>query len=1292
MGLSNIINLANNINIINYSKTDDTVFANKYQYKNEAIVVLYQKTLDFAVLLNDKSKDQIGTFVEQLFYSEDIDQQSLHSVFKSLSDSISNNKLETLNKLLETFILKGEDIDGSLIYSVNLSIKSYDTATTKAVIFDDYFEKLFQVLDLLYSNFSCDKDIESIFYFFPITKDHNCFAGSFERLTKTFNVLNNKTHQAIESSIAFKEGLLDQLALKYMGAIQIDHDSMFADYEIHARTALSVLTMTASIDKINESGSTFSSNLIEKISFDQAIRIFKEYRSEFSLFLSLNLQSLFEYIINESHNLDDNQARKIIENYQILNREIVSQHKPLIPDFSDFYNEDECALFEKSTIIDNYKKRVNEEIKKFTQLINKIPDSAYKEEVEDNWNEWSQWIDEASNDNKDLLMHIISLTSLNLSRFYIDGEDRSQSAFIAKFKAKIFSKEILAKLFLDKSSDKIAQLILNYHQTGADLKLLTIDNATEDELLLFNNLQKLDDVATSIDTSHITEITHEPKNIIEFFAVLKLLNNDNLEHFIDNNQGCFQFFLNFCRSVSKEELLIILQQISYIDDEISLQDVSLIDYFATNLFPSTLTSAEKKYLEFIIKDVDEQSIAIYRTVSSYVSEENLKVLQLYIDENDLPVIDIIIDHGQDAIITHRLMYSFDESLIDKLFHQNHYKYPYTVIYKKTEYKYSLLELAINIQDKKFIDRIIDYLFDEPKNLCNFLNINDEEKISIIKLFQTLEHKFDKEYNDIESGVQASSFRTYAISQIINKLVDVYYNNETFKQKIIWEYKKCEISLNSSEPKNIQVIIDNCYFDHGVTDSEELPEEITSDAEELPEEITSDADVRTEILDQHCIFSEEINTSLSLLQIILVTECEEKIEIDNENANIQDRIAYILTSENISKEDIEIINMISKKTLTNVLLYHIDKLSFKDMKLFSYAVILLEDSDIIKSYIQVCNEDEFNNFIRSLKEIKSLTNENHYNKLLKIIFESLISKEANNDSYEEYQNDQIIDKLIDQEITQQYLNNIIEENDLTALSNFVKKINNYIHEQNSKQSSYDSESEDSESKSNDSEEGKDNKDYNKFFGLNFVPENDNSTQFPRLGDDNSELFNKSLDDSCLKLLLQINFDKLFYGNSEDSKKAKYFLRNNICDAINYLQNEEDKLNKVSDSQTVSIIIKAHFTLLSIDELLDNKSAQNHQINIDQQSEEINNGNNLLHILANNNKEKELEYISKIVTEKEKFYEALRQENESGQTPIDILENRSLYDLANQLRPQPAAAILPKQVTRTNRTERTEMSLD
>ena len=68
MGLSNIINLANNINIINYSKTDDTVFANKYQYKNEAIVVLYQKTLDFAVLLNDKSKDQIGTFVEQLFY------------------------------------------------------------------------------------------------------------------------------------------------------------------------------------------------------------------------------------------------------------------------------------------------------------------------------------------------------------------------------------------------------------------------------------------------------------------------------------------------------------------------------------------------------------------------------------------------------------------------------------------------------------------------------------------------------------------------------------------------------------------------------------------------------------------------------------------------------------------------------------------------------------------------------------------------------------------------------------------------------------------------------------------------------------------------------------------------------------------------------------------------------------------------------------------------------------------------------------------------------------------------
>ncbi|MAZ80741.1 MAG: hypothetical protein CMP18_03035 [Rickettsiales bacterium] len=1285
MGLSNFIKLAENENVINYSDTDDTVLSDKYQYKNEAIEALYQKTLDFAVSLNDKSKDQIATFVRELFYIEDIDQQSLHSVFKSLSDSISNNKLETLNNLLEIFILKGENIEGSLIYSVNLSISSYDTAKTKAVIFDDYFEKLFQVLDLLYSNFSCDdKHIESVFYYFPITNDHNCFAGSFERLTKTFNVLNSKTHQAIQSSVEFKEGLLDQLALKYMGAIQIDDDSMRQDYEIHARTAFSALTATASIDKIKESGTTFSSNLVEKISFDIAIRIFKEYRSEFSLFLSLNLQSLFEYIINESDNLDYNQARKIIENYQIHNREIVSQHKPLVPDFSDFCNEDAYALLEKSTIIDNYKERVNEEIKKFTQLINKIPDSAYGEEVEDNWNKWSQWIDEASNDNKDLLMHIITLTSLNLSRFYIDGEDHSQSTFIAKFKDKIFSKEILAKLFFSNSSDKIAQLIFNHRQRGADLKLLEIDNPTEDELLLFNNLQKLDDVETSIDTSHITEITHEPQNIIEFFAVLKLLNTDNIKSFLDNDQDCCQFFLNFCRSVSKEELSIILKQISYVGNEIDYQDGSLIEYFTTYLFQSTLTSAEKKYLEFIIKDVDEESITIYRTVSSYVSEEKFGVIQLYTEEDYIPVIKISINHGQDAIITHRLMYSFDQSLIDKLFHQNHYKYPYIVTYKETENTYSLLELAINIQDKKFIDRIIDYLFDDPENLCNFLNINDEEKISIIKLFQTLEHKFDKKYNDIESGVKASSFRTYAISQIINKLIDVYYNNETFKQKIIWEYKKCEIYLNSSESENIQGIIENCYFDNGVNDSEELPEEITSNAEE--------AYVSNEAWDESDRISEEINASLSLLQIILVTECEEQIEIDNENANIEDRIAYILTSKDISKEDIEIINMISKKTLAHVLLYHIDKLSFKDMKLFSYAVILSEDSYTIKSYIQACDEDEFNNFIRSIEEIKSLTNENHYNRVLKIIFESLTSKEASNDLYEEYQNDQIIDKLIDQKITQQYLNNIIKENDLTALSNFVKKINNYIHEQNNQQSDYDSESEDSESKGKDSEEGKDNKDYNKFFGLNFVPKDDDSTQFPRLGDDNSEHFNKSLDDSCLKLLLQINFDKLFCGNSEDSEKAKYFLRNNICDAINYLQNREDELNNDFESQVASMVIKVNFTLLSIDKLLDNESAQNHQINIDQQSEEINNGNNLLHILANNNKVKELEYISKKVTEteKQKFDEALSQENASGLTPIDILENRFLYDLANQLRPQPAAVTSPNQVERAKRTE--EMSLE
>ncbi len=198
-------------------------------------------------------------------------------------------------------------------------------------------------------------------------------------------------------------------------------------------------------------------------------------------------------------------------------------------------------------------------------------------------------------------MHIISLTSLNLSRFYTDGEDHSQSTFIAKFKDKIFSKEILTKLFLGNSGDQIAQLILNHRQTDGDLKLLKIDNLTEDELLLFNNLQKLDDVETSIDTSHITEITHKPKNIIEFFTILKLLNTDNIKEFLETDQDCCQFFLNFCRSVSKEELSIILKQISYVDNGIGYQYGSLIDFFATYLFPSTLTSAEKNILNLLLK-------------------------------------------------------------------------------------------------------------------------------------------------------------------------------------------------------------------------------------------------------------------------------------------------------------------------------------------------------------------------------------------------------------------------------------------------------------------------------------------------------------------------------------------------------------------------------------------------------------------------------------------------------------------------------------------------------------------
>jgi hypothetical protein len=1292
MGISKLIKQAEEQNIISYCDSYDDSHQDilgsdgKYEYRNKDIEQLCQKASDYAESIAEQTNVEIGTFVKELFYSEDINRQSLHGVFKSLINSISNYKLETLNNLLQILILEGENKDGSIPYSVNLGINSFDKPKIKAIIFDDYLIKLFQVLDLLYSNFSNDKDIESIYYSFPITSEHKCFPGSFERLEKTFLVLNNKPHQSIQSSVEFTAGLLDKMASKYISAFQIDHDYMTQDYEIHARTALSVLTMTASIDKINESGTTFSADLIEKISFDKAIIIFKEYRSEFASFLTLNLQTLFEDIINKSDELDHSKVREIIDNYQTLNQEIYSQHNPLLPNFNDFYDEDNNQLFEKSKIIDNYKKRVKDEIEKFTQLINKIPDSAYGEEGNDNWNEWSQWIDEALQSNKDLLMHVISLISLNFLSLYINGEDNSQSEFIEKFKDKIFSKEILTKIFSDNSDNQIAQLILDHRQQASNIISLKIEALKEGELLFFDNLRNLDNLITFIDTSLIAEITHKPENIIEFFAVLNLLNKDNITIFTENeDKGCFEMFLYFCRSLSKEELSNILKEISNIDKRIDHPDFKLIQYFIESAFPSSLTLAEKKYLGFIIKNVDGsswESIEVFRTALSYVeNQENYHLLRSYIPDSS-PIITIEIS-GQNVAETHVIEYNFNHSLIHKLPHVNFCIYPYILKKEGTdeELEYTLIELAINIGDKKFFDNIINYLFNNPDNLCSFLEISDEEEINIIKLFQTLEHKLDQKHENDESEIKASSFRTYAISQIINKLI-LYYNDENHRQKIIWQYEKCEIYPDSDPDytvaPNIRDTIDSCYYDEGV--SEPIT---TSDVSGVEEDYNPDQNLSSIAEDKSNLMLTEIDTSLSLLQIILVSECKDQIEFDKENATLQDKIAYILTSKDITQEHIEIIKEISEHSstvLNNVLLYHINNLSFENMELFSHVVILSENCDTIKSYIEQCDPNEFNCFIKSIEEIETLTNENQYNKFLRIIFES----EANKDSHEEYLDNQIIGKLINQEITKQYLDNIIKESDLTALSNFVKKINNYIHEQNSQQdygySGFgDSEYEESECEGKDSEEDSDKIDYNEFFGLNFLPEEDISIEFPRLGSNNSEDFNQSLDNACLKLLLQINFDKVLNSDksdirdNEDIKKAKYFLRNNICDAISFLQNEEDKLNKTSSDLSVTVHSQAYFGCLSIYELLDNESAKNHQINIDHQSEEINNGNNLLHILAYNNKEKELEYISEIVTEKEKFNNALLQKNEDGQTPIDILENRSSYDLAQKLRPQPAATL-------------------
>lgn len=1310
MGLSTLINLAEQRDIIRFSNCDvegTPTNANGYQYQNEAIEALYQKTLNYSDSLStsvsDSSKDDIVTFVKGLFYIEDNDQQSLHSVFKSLSGLLSDNKSEALNSLLKIFILQGDDIDGSLTYSVNLGINSYNRAEIKAIIFNDYFTKLFQVLDLLYSNFTNDKDIESIFYSFPITEVHKCFSGSFERLGKTFYVLNNKSHQSIQSSIAFKEGLLDEKALKFMSAFQRDHDSLMQDYEIHSRTALSALTMTVSIDEIKESGGIFSANLVEEISFDQAIKIFKEYRNEFSLFLSSNLQNLFNDIINKSGELNDNQVRKIIENYETLNSEISLQYKSLLPNFYDFYDLDTHELFEKSTIIDNYQKRVENEIKQFTQLINKIPDSAYKTKGEDNWNVWSRWIDEASIDNKDLLMHIISLTSLNLSRLYIDGENHAQNAFIVKFKDKIFSEEILTKLFTSNESAHFTQLILSYRQQDTNLALLETKTLTAEELLFFDNLQKLDNLATFIDTSHVTEITHEPKNINDFFAVLRLLNSDNIESFTseNENQGCYKMFLYFCKSLSKEELTIILEEISKIDEKIDHHKIKLIEYFANYLFPSSLTLAEKKYLEFIIKNVDESHIKFYRTALSYIeNKENYLLLKSYMP-NAHPIIEISINDQDNMKEIHTLVYNFSDAFVHELpiikLHKHHYK-----LEKDTEdtKNYTLIELAINIQDEKFLDRIIDHIFDQPQNLRDFLAINDDEKISIIKIFETLNVMLDLFHEDDKSEFKAYSFRTYAISQIINKLVNIYYKDDRFKQCFIWQYEGNQISLNPALDKNLASIIDDCYNIGGFDQS------IPNNQENARNPLNNDVSNITD--DEYETISTDIDASLSLLQIILEKECiGEKVEFDDENASTQDRISYILRSQNTSEDhekmteeneeiaadDIKLIKKIYKldnEVLNKVLLYHIDNQSFKDIKLFSYAVILSNDIETIKSYIDACEEDQFNYFIKSLKEIKKLTDENNYNKVLNIIFESLTSEKVSKDSHEEYQNNQIIGNLIDQEITKQYLNNIIEANDLKALSNFVKKINDYIYEQNYQPYNDCSELEDSECENKECEERNNNKDYNKSFGLNFLSDEDDSIEFPRLGADNSEHFNQLLDDSCLKLLLQKNFDKLFSKDSKDTEKANDFLRNNICDTINYLKDKENKLNKTTP-EVAQIIMKTHFDHLPIDELLNNESAKNHHINIGKGLAGISNGDNLLHILASNNKKEELKYISKIATKKEKFDQALLQKNEDGQTPIDILESRSLFDLANELKPQPAAVTLPIQTSKIE-IHQAQMSLD
>ena len=125
MGISKLIKLAEKQNIIRYYGSHQDILGSdgKYEYRNKDIAQLCQNASDYAKTIAEQTNVEIGTFVKELFYSEDINQQSLHGVFKSLSDSISDDKLETLNNLLQILILEGENKDGSIPYSVNLGIK-----------------------------------------------------------------------------------------------------------------------------------------------------------------------------------------------------------------------------------------------------------------------------------------------------------------------------------------------------------------------------------------------------------------------------------------------------------------------------------------------------------------------------------------------------------------------------------------------------------------------------------------------------------------------------------------------------------------------------------------------------------------------------------------------------------------------------------------------------------------------------------------------------------------------------------------------------------------------------------------------------------------------------------------------------------------------------------------------------------------------------------------------------------------------------------------------------------------